>query len=342
MGGFLKHPFRASLRLAWLGFELIRLAVEFLIRVPFGSRGHSAEVRARWLLGGSRRVLRIFDVAIQVTGPIPKHGLLVSNHLSYLDVLVISALTPSVFVAKPEVRNWPVFGWFARLAGTLFADRDRRIQVGPLTTALEAALNQETLVVLFPEGTSSDGREVLPFKSALLEPATKPRHPLAAGHIYYELDDGDVAEEVCYWKDMTFVPHLLNLLSKKRIRALVHFAEVSDRSADRKELARELRGAVLRLKHPEPKTPHELIDAVAAQKKPLSSSEEGWGSSFLPIWCSRLTKKPLFPKKGLLPADAHTTFSGRLPGHPAPAPLKTLTSSVGYSAEVGGNHRLAP
>jgi 1-acyl-sn-glycerol-3-phosphate acyltransferase len=264
MGGFLKHPLRVGLRLAWLGFELIRAAVDFFIRVPFSSSDHPLGARARWLLGGSRHVLRIFDVAIKVIGPIPKHGLLVSNHLSYLDVLVIGALTPSVFVAKREVRNWPIFGWFARLGGTLFADRQRRTQVGPLTAALETALKQETLVVLFPEGTSSDGREVLPFKSALLEPATNPNHQLTAGHIHYELDDGDVAEEVCYWKDMTFAPHLLNLLSKKRIRAEVHFSVVGYRSVDRKELARELHGTVLRLKHCEPKAPGQFINAIAA------------------------------------------------------------------------------
>jgi 1-acyl-sn-glycerol-3-phosphate acyltransferase len=168
--------------------------------------------------------------------------------LSYVDILVLSALTPSIFVAKSEVKHWPVFGWFARLGGTLFTDRARRAQVGPLAKALRTSLDQGALVVLFPEGTSSDGQNVLPFKSALLEPATNYSYPLSASLIEYQLEDGDVSEEVCYWKDMTFVPHLINLLSKRRIEASVRFSELRQRREGRKELARQLHSEVLKLK----------------------------------------------------------------------------------------------
>ncbi len=248
MRGLLKHPVRVIARLIWLGFELNWAALNFLVYILFPSNSRALQARARWLQAGSRRVLRIFDVEILAAGPIPKHGLLISNHLSYLDILVLSALTPAIFVAKCEVQKWPVFGRFARLGGTLFADRRRRTQVGPLTSELKAALEQAALVVLFPEGTSSDGQDVLPFKSALLQPATNTAFALGASHIHYELEDGNVAGEVCYWKDMTFAPHLLNLLSKKRIHAIVRFSEFGERSADRKELARQLRSEVLKLK----------------------------------------------------------------------------------------------
>jgi 1-acyl-sn-glycerol-3-phosphate acyltransferase len=88
----------------------------------------------------------------------------------------------------------------------------------------------------------------LPFKSSLLEPAARRTRPLHAGLIYYELDDGDVAEEVCYWKDMTLVPHAVNVLAKRSIRAFVRFAKPSEASNDRKELARQLHAEVVRLK----------------------------------------------------------------------------------------------
>jgi hypothetical protein len=104
------------------------------------------------------------------------------------------------------------------------------------------------LVVLFPEGTSSDGRSVLPFKSALLAPAARETHPLAAGFIQYELENGDVGEEVCYWKDMTLFPHLINLLSNRRVRSSVRFAQLQEGSPNRKELARQLHAEVLRMK----------------------------------------------------------------------------------------------
>lgn len=105
------------------------------------------------------------------------------------------------------------------------------------------------MVVLFPEGTSSDGETVLPFKSSLLEPAARQTHPLAAGCLRYEFGDGDVIEEVCYWKDMTLVPHLINLCSKRAVQSSVQFNCLREGSADRKQLARQLHAEVLRIKH---------------------------------------------------------------------------------------------
>ena len=89
----------------------------------------------------------------------------------------------ALFVAKHEVKSWPVFGWFSKMGGTLFVDRERRTSVGETTNEIQSALDQGALVVLFPEGTSSDGKTVLPFKSSLLEPATRQSNPLFAGSI---------------------------------------------------------------------------------------------------------------------------------------------------------------
>jgi 1-acyl-sn-glycerol-3-phosphate acyltransferase len=246
--GALKHPFRVCARLAWLAWELMLIAVLYVFRVVFRGDQPLLEARAQWLQQGCRRVLRVFNAEIRATGQIPKSGLLVSNHLGYLDILVLSGLTPSVFVAKREVKNWPVFGWFAVLGGTLFADRKRRLQVGELTKELRTVLDSGALVVLFPEGTSSDGQTVLPFRSSLLEPATGCSHALTASLIAYRLEDGDVGEEVCYWKDMTLVPHLINLLSKKRVEVSVQFSELRNGNMNRKELARRLHAEVLKLK----------------------------------------------------------------------------------------------
>ena len=173
---------------------------------------------------------------------------MVCNHLSYLDILVLSALTPVVFVAKNEVKNWPVFGWFARLAGTVFVRREKRAGAGQAVDEMKTVLGSGVTVVLFPEGTSSDGQTVLPFKSSLLEPAMRQKQQLSAGFIRYELDDGDVAEEVCYWKDMTLFPHLINLLGKRGIRASVCFAEAQGGARNRKELAQQLHATVVELK----------------------------------------------------------------------------------------------
>jgi 1-acyl-sn-glycerol-3-phosphate acyltransferase len=102
--------------------------------------------------------------------------------------------------------------------------------------------------VLFPEGTSSGGETVLPFRSSLFEPAAHQSFPVTPVALSYALSEGNPAEEVCYWKDMTLFPHLMNLLTKGEIRARVAFGETRVRETDRKELARQLHAEVLALK----------------------------------------------------------------------------------------------
>jgi 1-acyl-sn-glycerol-3-phosphate acyltransferase len=242
-----RHPIRVVARLLWMIAEFAIAAINYACWCGF-SKNRTTSRRAAWLQHTSRRMLKIFRTDIRTFGTVPTAGLLVSNHLSYIDILVIATITPAVFVAKREVKSWPVFGWFAQLAGTLFVDREHRARVGQTTNEIQSALDQGALVVLFPEGTSSNGETVLPFKSSLLEPATRQTHSLFASLVQYQLDDGDVGEEVCYWKDMTLVPHLINLLSKRTIRASVRFTQLREGSTDRKELARQLHSEILRLK----------------------------------------------------------------------------------------------
>jgi lyso-ornithine lipid O-acyltransferase len=244
-----KHPFRVAGRLIWLGGELSLSALNYAVHCAACPRDALPAARARWLQTSSRRLLRVFRIEVKSTGNIPSSGLLVCNHLSYLDILVLSALAPCVFVAKREVKQWPVFGWFAKLAGTLFVHREQRQQAGRAVNEIECALQAGSLVVLFPEGTSSGGETVLPFKSSLLEPATRQAYSLTAGLLRYELSDGDASEEVCYWKEMTLVPHLINLCSKSAIQASVHFNSLRGGNADRKQLAIQLHAEVLQMKH---------------------------------------------------------------------------------------------
>lgn len=248
MRSWARHPLRVTGRLLWLGGELLLAALGYATHCAFPSHHSLPLARAKWLQRSSRRVLRILRVETHVSGAAPHHGLLVCNHLGYLDVLVLAAITPSRFVAKREVRRWPVLGSFARLAGTIFVNRSKPSQAAQSAGEIAAALHDGAVVVLFPEGTSSGGATVLPFKSSLLEPATRNVHALTAGVIAYQLPDGDVSEEVCYWKDMTLLPHLVNLLSKRAIRASVGFTGLRQGSSNRKELARQLHSEVLRLK----------------------------------------------------------------------------------------------
>jgi len=249
VNSWLKHPLRVTGRLVWLGGELFLAALNYAVHCAVCPRDSLPSARAAWLQSTSRRLLRVFQIETQITGAIPSGGVLVCNHLSYLDIPVLAALAPCVFVAKREVKHWPVFGWFAKRAGTVFVHRERRAQAGQTVDKIETALRTGALVVLFPEGTSSGGESILPFKSSLLESAVRQTHPLAAGFLRYELGDGDVSEEVCYWKDMTLVPHLINLCSKRAVQASVHFNHLREGNADRKQLARQLHAELLRMKH---------------------------------------------------------------------------------------------
>jgi 1-acyl-sn-glycerol-3-phosphate acyltransferase len=243
-----KHPVRVLGRLCRVGGELALAALSYAARCAFRGKPSKPVARALWMQHCARRLLRAMGVESEVFGPIPARGLLVCNHLSYVVILVIGAIAPAVFVAKREVKHWPVFGWLASLAGTIFVDRERRTDAGRLAEEIQAVIDSGVLVILFPEGTSSDGRTVLPFKSSLLEPAARQKHPITAGLIGYELEDGDVGEEVCYWKDMTLLPHMLNLMGKRGIRASLRLGQLSGGSTDRKELARQLHKKVMGLR----------------------------------------------------------------------------------------------
>ena len=112
---------RAMLRVIGLSAEIVRGAATYRCR-----KSDTRDVHARWLHRICRRVLRAFAVQSTFIGTVPKRGLLVANHLSYLDIVLLGSLNPCVFVAKSEVKGWPVFGWFARMAGTVFVDRNNR------------------------------------------------------------------------------------------------------------------------------------------------------------------------------------------------------------------------
>jgi lyso-ornithine lipid O-acyltransferase len=200
--------------------------------------------RATVLQKWSTRLLKGIKLTIAVAGTPPAQGLIVSNHLSYLDVLVFSAVCRSIFVSKQEVRSWPGVGWAASLAGTIYIDRARRSDTHAVQPEMQAALTGGLNVVLFPEGTSSDGSTVLHFHSSLFQPALDLNAPISAAAIEYSLPDGNAATEACYWGDMVLVPHLLNLLTKKSIQATVRFSSEQMRFKDRKQAARTMQAQV--------------------------------------------------------------------------------------------------
>jgi len=229
---------------------LIFIAVAIARRslaITISKKARTLRAAAEWLQETAEGCRRILALEPRTFGPLPTRGLLVANHLSYLDIILLAALRPCVFVSKSDVRSWPIFGQCAALGSTIFVDRTRRTGVGSVAGQMRAALEDGLLIVLFPEGTSSGGNRVLPFRSALLEPALDLGCPVTAAAIGYSLKEGSVSDEICYWRDMTLLPHLLNVWSKPAIQASLRCGVPRPRGGDRKSLAIELHDEVAAL-----------------------------------------------------------------------------------------------
>src|SRR5206468_1793872 len=127
-------------------FSLCAL-VENAITIPFFARTQRLHASARWLHRWSRFACHVMGIRVTTRGSMPLSGLLVSNHLSYLDVLVLSSIRPCVFVAKRDVSACPLFGWLARSAGTIFVDREHRLSSPAVLDLVRAALASGSVVV---------------------------------------------------------------------------------------------------------------------------------------------------------------------------------------------------
>jgi 1-acyl-sn-glycerol-3-phosphate acyltransferase len=171
---------------------------------------------------------------------------LVSNHLSYMDIVAFASRLDCVFIAKSEVANWPVLGFLCRSMGTIFVDRNSRLDVLRVNRLIEKALRSGKGILLFPEGTSTPGAEVLPFHSALLEPAVRRGCPVSFATVSYRTPVGQAPshQSVCWWGKMPFLPHFYRLLQLKSVETTVVFGSHSIRADDRKLLARRLWQAV--------------------------------------------------------------------------------------------------
>jgi 1-acyl-sn-glycerol-3-phosphate acyltransferase len=242
-----QRPWRA-LRLASLGARLTQAAADYALASRLGTRPPALVERSRWLIRNAQRIGHALGLRCIRHGSPPNQGLLVSNHLSYVDIVAFGCLQPMVFVSKSEVRHWPAFGWFAQCAGTLMLERGNRNDLVRVARAFESVVAQGVVVTLFPEGTSSAGHEVLPFFPSLFESAVQHNWPVTPAWIGYELADGCVENEVCWWGDMTLGPHLLNLLGKRRITAHVVFGSPLRGHANRKQLARTAHAQVCALR----------------------------------------------------------------------------------------------
>lgn len=183
------------------------------------------EERAIWLQEACIGVLKSLGITWRVEGQPPRSGLVVSNHLSYLDIPIISATMPCFFVAKIEVGGWPIFGKAASSGGTIFLDRTSMASATSVADQIAERLKLPVPVLLFPEGTSTDGAQVLRFHSRLIDPATSTGAPITVAAIRYMIEDGTKERELCWYGDESFTTHLWKVLGAAGFSAYLHFGE---------------------------------------------------------------------------------------------------------------------
>ena len=240
---------KAAAYFAWYGLDLA-------IRNPKTRRD-----RAAWLSKFCKAMLGAFDVKLTVEGEFPKSGVLISNHTGYLDIVVYAAQSAAVYCAKAEMEKWFFLGWMTKMTGTVFIDRGSGGSAERAKAGMRAAEEEGVPVIFFPEGTTSSGEQVLPFRSGLLAVSLAAQQPITAAFVRYTLDEDNgpgvtVENDVCYWgDDAPMLPHIFKFMSLKGVHAWVKIASEpirfssasGDGQLDRKRSAIEAREAVLSL-----------------------------------------------------------------------------------------------
>jgi 1-acyl-sn-glycerol-3-phosphate acyltransferase len=206
-----------------LGLGLIYCAFRSLLARLSGP--YTPERRARWNHESALLVMALLGIRLKVTGKPPERGLMVANHLSYLDILIFGAALPCYLVSKAEIGRWPFFGFMARAGGTLFVDRSSLASAQAVSGQIAERLKGTVPVLFFPEGTSTDGSQVLRFHSRFFTPAVVAGVPITTATVRYVPDDGSPERDLCWFGDAPFLPHLWNALGLAGFRAEVHFGE---------------------------------------------------------------------------------------------------------------------
>jgi 1-acyl-sn-glycerol-3-phosphate acyltransferase len=243
------------MRLAVVCWKLLRALMHavggwFTIRFRFSRM--SPQAREQEVQRWSRKMLQILGVTLVVQGRAPEHGplLLIVNHVSWLDILCIHAARHVRFVAKSNIRHWPMLGSLSTGAGTLYIERERRRDAMRLVHHMADALRAGDLIAVFPEGTTSDGRTLLPFHANLLQSAISAGAPVQPAALRFALSStGETSSAPAYVDDDSLLDSVWRTLSAPPLTAYLRFGDPQDsRGRERRAWAMALHTEVSALR----------------------------------------------------------------------------------------------
>ena len=234
MAGALRHPIMTAmngrettsvvtrgLRFARVFAHLLQGLLIVALLFPFFSRARCRLEIRKW----SAALMHVLGVKVHVhDAPVRARPLmLVSNHVSWLDIFALNSAIPMRFVAKSEIRRWPFIGWLSAKTGTLFIERGRRSDTARVNRLIAEAMLEGDVVAVFPEGTTSDGAQILRFHSSLLQPALIAGAVVQPVALRFTRGDGSLCTEAAFDGDKTLWQSLLQILAQRRIGAQLHF-----------------------------------------------------------------------------------------------------------------------
>jgi 1-acyl-sn-glycerol-3-phosphate acyltransferase len=212
---------------------------------PWLSNMARSRIERHWNKG----LMNLFNIKSRVSGVAPdltsQNVMLVSNHVSWLDIYLLNTIRPVKFVSKLEVRSWPVVGFLASKTGTMFIDRTKRHDTKRVTHEMSTVLKNGGCVAVFPEGTTSNGTKLLPFHASLLQSAVVSQSKVCPVAIRYSYADGSLNMAPAYIDELTFADSVLLILSQAVIYAdLIFLSPISVHNKTRRELTQEAELAV--------------------------------------------------------------------------------------------------
>jgi 1-acyl-sn-glycerol-3-phosphate acyltransferase len=203
-------------------------------------------VISRW----SKALLDLLNIKVVIKGKVPPLGLtntmFVANHISWVDIHALNSVHTTRFVAKSEIKQWPIFGWFAIKVNTLFVDREKRHEAGKVVNSAKQALDHGDCICFFPEGTTTDGTEVKPFKGSLLQAAIEARSQVWPFAIYYPDAENKPNTEIAYWGDISLIESMKTIIKQRHAVVVLDFASpIHAADFERRALSSELHQAII-------------------------------------------------------------------------------------------------